>query len=238
MLRSKKLVFKFLNFLNSKGRALKLAFVLCLNMFIWNGIFSQSNNELRYDTELWSEISVSKKISKKLDFDLGFNFRYQDSFQQLKSKFYQSGVKYDLFRFMTIGLKFRYYLVGPDPNDAFRWTPEITLKHKLGPVQARLRNRYQRQFDEEYVENTWRCMLKLRYKEKNAWLVPAISYETFYQLSPNIEQLVKNRVLLHLSVKFDKMHSFSIDTGVQQEINVNKRQFDRIISLNYSMQLP
>ena len=91
---------RFLNFPYPMARTPRITCVIFFLILTWSSMYSQSKDELRYDIELWSEISVSKKISKKLDFDLGFNFRYQDSIRQFKSKFYQSSVKYDLFSFI------------------------------------------------------------------------------------------------------------------------------------------
>lgn len=231
MIKSKSLFRKLLVQLN-------LAIILGCFIGAYYPMYSQSSEGLRYDTELWSEISLSKEISKRLDADLSFNFRHQDTFHQLKSKFYQAGIKYDIFNFMTAGIKFRYYLTGPKPVSAVRWAPEITLKHKIGPIQGRLRNRFQSQLEDEAIENTWRCMVKFRYKKSKAWLIPGISYETFYHLNPGVNNFVKNRALLELNVKLDKIHSIAIDIGAQQEMNVKKPQFDNIIALSYSMRIP
>lgn len=192
------------------------------------------------DVELWSNVSVSKKVADKTTVEVIGDWRSNNYVSSFKQMYLAVESSYRLNKFVKIGGQYRRVFRASDATDGQRLAGFIGLKDRIKPFN--LAGRLQYQYDKlDYLSfdngrHTLRMKAGIGYQRKKKHdLVPSISAELFYGF--NRGELTKYRLQGALAYNINKRNKVQVRYVFQQEVNRFAPLQSHIIGLSYSKEL-
>ena len=210
------------------------AISLFLFVFLMNAKESKSadNNDLK----LRMGVELEKDLNKKLSIHLAPEIRLVSK-QELEEVFIETGLTYDLFKFMKVGGYYRAYFSESDViTSRFALDVKPDWKFEDLKIQYRFRFTNYTDFDLETTDksNYIRNRLKLDYKFSKLDLTPFAATELFYH--GGNKEFNKIRYIGGLEIELNKDTDVSVYYMRQKKIT-GKKGFDNFAGLSFKISL-
>jgi len=194
---------------------------LSLLILVLLPLFSIAQNK---DLELWGSMKFSKKLTKKIRFELEEQIRWADSLSQYKKNFTNLGVKYKVHKkhFLSLNLRLvdevdelKYMRSHVDLNSDF------DLNHL--PLVFNQRLRFQQAWDSEgaldktYVRSKWGLVMKSKF------ITPYIAHEFYWQI---IESKSLDKQRSTIGVTWDMSDDMKMKLFLRRQTEINKKNPD------------
>lgn len=183
--------------------------------------------------QIWSEIGVKGKISKKLDWGLEVNTRF-GSKDGVETFFPQASLKYKITKWFRPSIDFRYIL---DQDRFGNFQPANRLlvnanfeKDINKRLSVEFRARYQYEFArwsnnsgyEQSISQIVRLKPEVSYSFKNSIFRPYLNSEVYYYLEPYNPHFSKLRIGVGTDLKIDDPLSIGIGYIYDHELDNTK----------------
>lgn len=218
---------------------LLLTFFLVLGLSVFS--FGQK------DFGLWSGIDLRLPVTKKLDFGLEIQARFENNISKVNSSFLSPYVKYEILRHLGAGLDYRFTNVaGPTgffgSMNEHRFTIDVEGKKLLDfiskdlKLDASIRLRYTHETTAGDRNNDyWRTQFELKYDLKKLDLKPELAVEFFYHFNDQYSysfnevrssgRFNKFRIRLGMNYAFNKRDDIKVFYMVQPRMESTKTDF-------------
>jgi len=193
------------------------------------------------DAELWSGVSIKKKITKDITGSLEQQVRLDQNISSPKNIFTEARVSYRFNKIFKYSVSYRF-INRNQVEDGYvtgnRFTGDLRVRYKMKPLVFTYRNRMQREYRMEelgvrqinYNRNKLALALDLDKK-----FSPYISFEIYYHL--NKEEFNKNRYTVGVDFDLKNRNELSVFYRLQQDYNVNNPVNAYIIGIGFSHSL-
>jgi len=210
-------------------RGLYLLLALCI-------IYGSAKAQIS-DAQLWSRVSLSKKITKSLTGTVEQEVRIDHNYGFLKNVFTEIRVGYRYNKFVKYTLAYRYINRGQVEGGYIsgnRLTGDLRLRYKMKPFIFSYRNRMQREYRMEelgvreinYNRNKIAVAFDLDKK-----FSPYFSFEVYYHMDQ--AEFDKNRYTLGVDFNLKNRNELTIYYRLQQEYNVNNPENQYIVGIGF-----
>lgn len=206
------------------------------------------------DFGIWSSISASKDLTKKISLSGELENRTRDNSSQISRWDAQLGAEYKLFKPLTVGLayQFQYFhdMKYYDFQPRNRFIGYLQGKYKWNNFQFSLRERVQVTTKDEsdrikssgkidtYKINpewTWRNRAKVEYNIPSCRFTPSLSAETFFDLNnPDGNQFSGLRYTLSVDYKINKRNYLELSGIYDTDINTDDAESRSVVAIGYS----
>ena len=217
----------------------KIKIVLVFLMLLFNvSVFSQNN-----DMQLWTNISLEKKITKTFSFNFTEEVRFNENISEVGQFFSDIGGTYKISKAWRISANYRFTnkrQVDDLYSKRHRYYLDLSFKKKFDLVVFSFRTRFQSQYADIYSSNDGtvpnyysrnKLSLKLDLNKKYS---PYLSAEMFYQLNnPDGNKLDNMRYSLGLEYEFNKRMGIDLFYMIQQEYNVKNPERDFVVGVGF-----
>lgn len=221
---------------------LKIIIFLFGILFLNQNLFSQ-----RQLSQLWTEVGVSKKVSKKLNLSLGLTNRFGET--GLTTIFSQFSVKYSLTNWLRPSIDYRLVSF-QQKNGSYltnnRINTNIQFSKDLRRLNFKLRLRYQYSFSKFNQSNydpefdlAYRIKPSISYDLNNCILSPVISADYFYNPINSVlgNRFTKVRYFIGTAFELDGPHELTIGYIYDRQINLPDPLQRNIVSITYNYKL-
>lgn len=213
---------------------------LIFTLFVGVTAYSQ------HETMVWTEVGVSGKVVKKLDWSVDINSRFGAA--GLETFFPQVGFKYKVKKWFRPSIDYRYIL------DKDRYGNMLS-GHRINfnanfekaverfEIDARLRYQYafnqlggSGDFDPD-LDQAWRLKGSVKYDIDNSIFTPLFSAELFYnpQFGPD-QGFSKMRIAAGTSFELDGPHKISVKYQLDKQFEFGS-DLRHVIALSYGYKL-
>lgn len=221
----------------------KIILFLGFNM-LFHGLWAQME-----DAQVWTSISLEKKLSPRFSFTLSPEVRFIENVNQLGASFVDGGLSYKLSKAIKLSAAYRISNKW-DSNEGFerrnRFMTDLDLRYKIKPFILMNRLRYQSQYAESYFPEQRdqgpknylreRLMLKLDLDRR---ISPFLSGELFYHLNHPLENGVYNfdnlRTALGFNYEVNTWFTLGLSYLIQQEFNVVAPMRDYVAAIDLKL---
>lgn len=186
---------------------------------------------------LWSNISIEKKIGKKISITANGQARFVERISYAQTYFGELGLSYKLNKNWEISGYYRYSQRRKnelkDFKSRLRYYADLSFSHKIGKLKVENRLRYQSQFKDNDGETDFdtsylRNKIEVSYPNKSIF-TPYISGDVFYEIGGKIDQI---RPKVGVSFKVTKHHSFDVSVFSNVDL-IGTESSDAIVGLGY-----
>lgn len=208
--------------------------------FISSNLMAQVN-----DAGLWTNISLEKKISKKISIVASEELRFNENISELGTFFTEIGPQFKVYKGFNAGISYRF-IQKRQLDDSYsirhRINTDLSYRFKIKDFTFSLRERYQIQYGENYfigegetAKTTLRSKLSIKYRINKKWdasvfgevfnpLFTGETYSSDFRTGAGIDYQIIKPLSLELFYLFNK------------ELNVANPTHDYIsgIGLTYS----
>jgi hypothetical protein len=192
------------------------------------------------ETQLWNEIEVSFKPTKRLELNLGEQLRLDRDLGRVGSLISVAGADWRALPWLSAGLAMRYELETSNKGKrrpAWRIAGDLGAHKKLAAARLSYRLRLQHQWKQkkDSIEGRFALRHKLRARWRNKTPVsPSLSFELFTRFDEGLpNQLHKLRSTLAAQYKLSKRHRLRLFLRLHQPIARPELEQERIIGLAY-----
>ncbi len=210
--------------------------LITIALFWCNLVLGQTN-----DAELWTGISIRKKITKKIAVNLEQQLRLSDNASSVKSIFTDLGLSFRLSKSLKISGNYRFINRGRSTGNywiSHRFYGDIRYTYKAKPVIFVYRNRFYTEAGYEdngkEREHYERNKLELKF-DLDKKFSPFLASELYYFM----EKAEFKKVRYTAGVDFDlkNRNELSLFYRIQREMNVINPDYSYIIGLGFSHNL-
>jgi len=216
--------------------SIRLAFVIVsLTSLLAGPIQTLAQDETEWN--VWTTLELKKDITDRLSAYVAPQVRFAEQFE-VDEYFIQTGVEYELFKFLEIGGNYRYLI--NERNDKsteyfHRVAFDLTGKHDINRIGLQLRTRYtnydELRNDEGFNDATMRYRLKSDYDIPNSKFKPSLGVEFFHQIED--KEINKIRYMAEMAYKINKVHDIAIGYLIHTYPNQDRRT--NILTLEYQI---
>ncbi len=210
-----------------------LLWVFSFLMLLSPAIKTIHAEELTYDDELWTEYEITSSISKRFDFKIGQQVRFDEGITKFKSSLTDIGFRYKLSKYFRFTSLYRLKRFPDKTQHGFHLNFYSKISYKKFEFAHRLR--YQKKYgskrDQDYVRNrlTFKYRISKRFRPFTA---SEIYYRTFYDRG---DRFSKSRFYLGGEYKFDKRRAIRIYYLLQREMNMKNPVQANILGISYAV---
>ncbi len=188
----------------NKVSALGLLLILCVS-------FAQGQ-EVNDEWQTRTELELSFKPMKKFKVSFTPQLRFDQDFSLDKYQF-ETGVEYDVFKFLELGATYRFIVNPRDTKDTEyfnRFGFSATAKKELGRFEPAFRLSYTNYAEDEVTDkNFMRYKGSVKYNIPNCKLTPFVALEAFQQFDDG--DLYKMRYATGVDYKLFKNNYLGLD---------------------------
>lgn len=217
----------------------KIKIVLAFLMLLFNvSVFSQNN-----DMQLWTNISLEKKLTKTFSFNFTEEVRFNENISEVGQFFSDIGGTYKISKAWRISANYRFTnkrQVDNSYSKRHRYYFDLSFKKKFNLIVFSFRTRFQSQYADIYSSNdgtvpSYYSRNKLSLKlDLNKKYSPYLSAEMFYQLNnPDGNKIDNMRYSGGLEYEFNKRMGVDLYYMIQQEYNVKNPERDFVVGVGY-----
>lgn len=191
------------------------------------------------NSNIWTGISVERKLSDNLKFNFDQQFRWNKLDIQNRSSFLEAGLKYRISKHFNTKLQYRY-TARNDQRNIQRFTLDLGTKWKIKPVDhlsLKLRTRFQNatvSYTGQQITYL-RNRASLEYEFAKKWET-SISYENFFRLNQRNE-IRAHRYRWKLNYEFSKRLNMDLFFQFEQEVNKKNTQDAKVVGLLLNWEL-
>jgi len=205
-------------------------------------------NGQQNDFQFWPSVKVNLGLMKNLKIHAEQEVRLHENASRINRQVNDIGLSYRLNKYLKAGIFYRLEADWKNADD-YAWRnglySDISFKYDVKRVSLGYRLRLQSSKVERNVEDAalfngfrHRHKLSAEYDIKGIPLVPFIETEMFVDYAPGKKsEIVGNRSWIGLGYEVNKIHTFSLKYGIDQEINVSDPLRAYIVALGYSLDL-
>ncbi|MFY0652156.1 MAG: DUF2490 domain-containing protein [Cyclobacteriaceae bacterium] len=211
--------------------------LLILFLFLWGYMVNaQESSGTENEVNTWMELKLKKKISKGLNIYVAPQLRLTSG-SSIDKYLLETGIKYKLTDFMSIGALYRY--TGDQKSDHtnfyHRFGFDLKAFEKYGRFEPELRLRYSNitDFNEDSSDKFMRYKGLLAYDIPKCKFTPFVSVEGFQQLSDNGFKKVRYGV----GGEFKLPGGNYLGLSYRLDYHLNKYKNSHIIGVNYKIKL-
>ncbi len=202
----------------------KLYFIFIIFTFVGNNTFCQ--------TGIWLKLEAEKAITKKLEFGLSVQARFNELKGPADKYLVDTGIKYGFNKNIWAGIYYRH--ISDSKKSGYKTLHRFygDFGYKLrafNPIAIDFRFRYQEQFNDDDVglisdKNYVRNKIGITYKNKSKF-EPNLSADLFYRVGSKFDQI---RYKATIEYNFTKKQNIEIGYQIDDEINSQKTSRNRI----------
>ena len=212
-------------------------FILLLFALFEFGLLGQNFT----DVELWSNVSVSKKVMDDVDVEFIGDWRSNNHVSSFKQVYLAVEPTYRLNKFLKIGGQYRYVFRAAEETNKQRLAGFLGIKDRMKPLNfsGRLQYQYDKSNYELLEDGRHRLRIKagIEYQRKKKHdVVPFISAELFYDFG-NTNMLSRYRLQTGLAYDINKRNKVQLRYIFQQGVNSADPLQSHIVGLSYSKEL-
>ena len=188
------------------------------------------------DTQLWSGVSIEKKLSPSTSFEYEQELRLKDQFSTFSQTFSEISFSYDIFDGLDIKIPYKFTVF--EDKIKQRLGIGISYKHGFNALSIKYRAKYQQTFEkDDSSEKLFRNKLSFQYKiNKN--FESFISAELFNQSRLGMNILIENRYALGLNIKLLRKKSLKLFYIKKiEDLQKSISEETNIIGLSYQIKL-
>lgn len=199
------------------------------------------------DLNLWTEVSIEKKIVKNVKLELELGQRLKNNFRQRDESLIDIGASY---KFKDFSFSFIYRFSNKNKkNDSYtlanRFTYQLNYKKDIKRFTGNIRFRYQNQYEDFYSsengalgENYFRSRFKIKYNIKGIPVDPYFSYELFTGANNDNKGIPqKQRIKIGANYKINKNNILGLGFFKQSDINKIKPTDYYVFNVSYKIAL-
>ena len=207
-----------------------MRYKLLLILFALLPVLSLAQDE---DLELWGSIKFSKKLTKKIRFELEEQIRWADSLRLYKKNFTDLGFKYKLHKRHSLALHIRLVdEIYEDKYLRYHIDANSDFMRSNFPLVFQQRLRLQKSWDTDGVLDKKFFRLKWGLALKNKVVSPYIAHEYFWRLMEE-NSLSKQRSTIGISWRIGddlKMKLF-----LRNQKDLNEEEPDKLGVIGYGL---
>ncbi len=203
-----------------------------------NGLFAQTK-----DFGVWTNLSLEKNLSTRLNFTLTESVRFDENASQLSQHLTSLSGSYKITKKLSFSTTLRYaqkFKYDESINLKSRFQIGFLYKIKIKNLGINLEERFQSQLTNvkraenwEIPSNYFRSRITIKYDLKKK-IEPFFSTELFYNVGINFDNL---RSRLGIEYEIDKFQSFKVFYMIDKEFNVKNPSTNYILGLGYKFSL-
>lgn len=188
-------------------------------------LFSTISFAQKSDLQLWTGVSLSKKINKKLGVDLNLESRLDNNISQVGQYFAEATADYKLFPFLKAEVDYRYVFRNPaeNPTQNQRVSGMLIFSKELSKKsELKFRTLYQYEAEptaELGSEQFWRNRLELEHKLSKKWN-SSLKGELWYDTIDR-KAFDRYRITAGVDYEFVKNNVVQLFAAYQKELNRN-----------------
>lgn len=209
--------------------------------------FQILNSQTQEDLQLWTEISVSKKI-EKIEFTVAEEFRFHQNISAIQQFFTDFGVTFKINKYFDLGTNYRFafnHIYIAQYQNSHRFNVDAKINFEIKRLKFYYKVRYQTEVDDflyiptnDYFSNKIRNKINFKYDIKKTNLTPFATIETFTNVdNTNYFNISKLRLTLGFGFTKKILKGFSMYFRVQNNFSKNYRQNDYILGVSYAIDL-
>ena len=200
-------------------------------------VFCQTEEVSRVN-EFWTGASLKYKLNKKVAFNLDQQVRITNNLNEIRSTFFEFGVKYKFNKHFSTRFQHRYTIRNMERH-VNRFSLDGTGKFNIKPANLELSYRLRFQhamvtFTDE-PETFLRNRVQIRYKAFK-WMKLFARYESFYQFNDKT-RFRRNLYAAGIDLKVNKKLDVSLFYRLDQKINTNNPERRNIIACLVSFEI-
>jgi hypothetical protein len=200
-------------------------------------VFCQTEEVSRVN-EFWTGASLKYKLNKKVAFNLDQQVRITNNLNEIRSTFFEFGVKYKFNKHFSTRFQHRYTIRNMERH-VNRFSLDGTGKFNIKPANLELSYRLRLQhamvtFTDE-PETFLRNRVQIRYKAFK-WMKLFARYESFYQFNDKT-RFRRNLYAAGIDLKVNKKLDVSLFYRLDQKINTNNPERRNIIACLVSFEI-
>ncbi len=210
-----------------------LLWVFSFLMFISLSVVNIYAVGLAYDDELWTEFKITSSISKRFDFKLRQQIRFNNRVTKYKSALTDIGFKYKISKYFRFSALYRLKRYPHKTQHGFHLNFYSKIDYKKFEFTHRLR--YQKKYginrDKDYARNKLTLEYKISSKFKS-FTASEIYYRAFYDRGDRFDKV---RFYLGGKYEIDKKRAVKLYYLLQREFNSKNPVQANIIGVAYSV---
>jgi len=216
-----------------------------LILFVYSSL--QLKAQVQNDLQLWTNLSVSKKV-KDFKFSVEEEFRFYQNISSIEHFYTDFGVTYKINKHFDLGLNYRLrfnHTYIEQYQNSHRFNVDAKYKFDFDRFDCYYRIRYQSEVESflyvpsnDFFDNAVRNKLKFSYDIDGSKLEPFAEIEFFTDVSNlNNVELYKMRYTLGLGSEKNKFKGFEAFYRLEQTFGKNVNKNDFVIGLSYAFEL-
>lgn len=207
-----------------------MRYKLLLIFFAFLPVLSFAQDE---DLELWGSMKFSKKLTKKIRFELEEQIRWADSLSQYKKNFTDLGFKYKLHKKHSLSLHLRLVdEVDEDKYLRYHIDANSDFTRSNFPLVFQQRLRFQKSWDTYGVLDKKFFRLKWGFALKNKIVSPYIAHEYFWRMMDE-NFLSKQRSTIGIS--WIMSDALKMKLFLRNQKDLNEENPDKLGVIGYGM---
>jgi len=207
-----------------------MRYKLLLILFAFLPVLSFAQDE---DLELWGSMKFSKKLTKKIRFELEEQIRWADSLSQYKKNFTDLGFKYKLHKKHSLSLHLRLVdEVDEDKYLRYHIDANSDFTRSNFPLVFQQRLRFQKSWDTYGVLDKKFFRLKWGFALKNKIVSPYIAHEYFWRMMDE-NFLSKQRSTIGIS--WIMSDALKMKLFLRNQKDLNEENPDKLGVIGYGM---
>lgn len=195
------------------------------------------------DAQLWTSVTLEKKIIKQLSVSISEEVRFSDNITEVGSFFTDIGLTYKFHKNWRLSGDYRFtnkIRLDNSYSKRHRYYFDLSYRRKFYQFTVMLRTRFQSQYKDVNSSETGhlpeyysRNKLTLKYNITRT-ISPYLSAEAFIPLNnPKVQGIDNMRYCLGLEWEFVKNSTLDVFYLIQQEYQVKNRERDFVAGIGY-----
>lgn len=214
-------------------------FITLLMLFPASAAFAQWN-----DAQLWTSVSIEKKIIKPLSVSLSEELRFSENISELGTIFTDVGLTWKFHKNWRLSGNYRFtnkIRLDNSYSNRHRYYFDLSYRRKFYQFSVMLRSRFQSQYADVNSSETGhlpeyysRNKLTLKYNITPR-IAPYLSAEAFIPLNnPKVKGIDNMRYSVGLEWEFVKNSTLDVFYLIQQEYQAKDPETDYVTGIGYS----
>ena len=207
-----------------------MRYKLLLILFAFLPVLSFAQDE---DLELWGSMKFSKKLTKKIRFELEEQIRWADSLSQYKKNFTDLGFKYKLHKKHSLSLHLRLVdEVDEDKYLRYHIDANSDFTRSNFPLVFQQRLRFQKSWDTYGVLDKKFFRLKWGFALKNKIVSPYIAHEYFWRM---MDEYFLSKQRSTIGISWIMSDALKMKLFLRNQKDLNEENPDKLGVIGYGM---
>jgi hypothetical protein len=196
------------------------------------------------DFQVWTDVSLNKKLTNKWDLSFEQNVRFGNNVTQLSKSYSNLSAGYSVADYLKLSLLYRFVI--RNKTDYYglghSFALDATLKQKFNRLKLSMRNRFMLKYSEilssengKVPDRYYRTKIELTYNIRNIPVDPSVTVESFLLL-PKGDAATFDAIRTAFGLEYSINKHQALDAywlnewGLNKEAGIN----DYVLGLSYS----